>query len=283
MVFVNDKYEITVGRADSYSINSVDNKHYDECIEVIDADVHGHDTCYEMEVFSLEKGESFSIILLASYCSKVFENSGILEDDVFCLILGNRIIKMDLMEFSYVMYSIPEPVGTYYEIYACDRGFLVYGEIELVLLDKEFSEHWRYCTQDILYGADVLHLNEEFISFTDFDGNYHEVDWSGNQRKYEKYVPRIVSINMKSVKTPVEFQSTIKQALGMPDFYGRNWDAYWDAITGLITLPDELILDGWHEYKSIQKEDAEMFEQIMKKYNALNEYKHCECVYWNYV
>lgn len=283
MVFVNDKYEITVGRVDNYSANSADNKYYDKCIDVNDADVYGHYTCYGMEVLSFENGEVFSIILLASYCCKVFENSGILKEDTFYLILDNRVIKMDLKDFSYIIYSIPESLGTYYEIYDCDKGFLVYGEIELVLLDKEFNEQWRYCTQDILYGVDSLHLNEESISFTDYDGNYHEVDWSGNQRKYEKYVPRIVTINMKSVKTPVEFQTTIKQALGMPDFYGRNWDAYWDAITGLITLPDELILDGWHEYKSIQKEDAEIFEHIMKKYNALKECKHCECVYRNYV
>lgn len=114
---------------------------------------------------------------------------------------------------------------------------MVYGELELVLLDREFNELWRYCTQDILFGADCLHINEELINFTDFEGNHHEVDWSGN----------------------------------------------WDAITGLITLPDELILEGWHEYKSRQKEDAVKFEQIMNKYNALKGYKQCECVYKYYV
>lgn len=169
MVFVNDIYEIRVESVCNYSANSTDNKHYDKCVEVGNADVYGHYTSYEM--------------------------------------------------------------------YDCSRGFLVYGEIELVLLDREFNEQWRYCTQDILFGADCLHINEGFISFTDYEGNHHEVDWSGN----------------------------------------------WDAITGLITMPDELILEGWHEYKSRQKEDAVKFEQIMNKYNALKGYKHCECVYKYYV
>lgn len=283
MVFVNDIYEIRVERVCNYSANSTDNKHYDKCVEVGNADVYGHYTSYEMEVLSFENGKNFTVILLASYCSKVFENSGILEEDVFYLILDNQIIKMDLKDLSYAMYSIPAPFGTYYEMYDCSRGFLVYGEIELVLLDREFNEQWRYCTQDILFGADCLHINEEFISFTDYEGNYHEMDWNGKQLKYEKYVPKIVTLYLKNVKTPVEFQNVIKRALDMTDYYGRNWDAYWDAITGLITLPDELILEGWHEYKSRQKEDAVKFEQIMNKYNALKGYKHCECVYKYYV
>ena len=78
-------------------------------------------------------------------------------------------------------------------------------------------------------------------------------------------------------------RSIIKQMLCMPDFYGMNWDAYWDAITGLIALPDELRINGWHIYKSIQKDDAELFEKIMKEYNGLKCYKHCECIYNKYI
>ncbi len=283
MVFFNEKYEITVKETVSYSINSTDNKYYDQCIKAIDADRFGHYSSYEMEVMSFENGENFSVIVIASYCSKVFENSGILADDIFYIILDNQIIKMNLQDFTYINYLIPNPFGTYYEIYNCESGFLVYGELELVLLDKQFEEQWRYCTQDILFGENCLQLNEEYISFKDFEGNSHEVDWSGKQRKYEKFVPRVVTINMKSVKIPMQFQLIIKQMLCMPDFYGMNWDAYWDAITGLISLPDEIILNGWHIYKSIQKDDAEIFEKIMKEYNELRDYKHCECIYNRYI
>ncbi len=283
MYFINEKYEITIRESVGYSANSTDNKYYDKCIDVIGGSAAGHYSSYEMEVVSLENGENYSVIFLGAYCSKVFEHSGILEDDVFYLILDNQIVKMDMRDFIYTNYSIPHPFGTYYEIYKCERGFLIYGELELVLLDQQFKEQWRYCTQDILFGENQLQLNEESISFTDFEGNYHEVDWLGGQRKYKKCEPKVVTINMKGIKTPKEFQSAIKQMLGMPDFYGRNWDAYWDAITGLITLPDELILDGWHIYKGIQKEDAEKFERIMKDYNSLKEWKHCECIYKYYI
>lgn len=279
MFFVNDRYEITVGKAYDYNTNSADNKHYDKCIEADEK----CDTYYEVEVLSFEKGEVFSIVLAASYCTKISEHSGILKDDVFYLILDHRIVKLDLEEFSCDVFCISKPLGTYYEIYDWHTGFLVYGDLELVWLDRAFHEQWRYCTQDILYGVESLQLSEETICFTDFEGNYHEVDCSGKQCKYEKYTPKIVTIHMENVKTPLELQHKLKQILGMPDFYGENWDAYWDAITGLISLPDELILDGWHKYKSIQREDAEKFERIMKEYNALEDYKHCECIYMKYI
>lgn len=42
MVFLNEKYEITVKETVGYSINSTDNKYYDQCIKIIDADMFGH-------------------------------------------------------------------------------------------------------------------------------------------------------------------------------------------------------------------------------------------------
>ncbi|MBR1703679.1 MAG: hypothetical protein IJ716_17330 [Lachnospiraceae bacterium] len=103
------------------------------------------------------------------------------------LILDNVILKIDLREFDYKKYPIFKPLGTYYEIYPCDRGFLVYGELELILFDEQFGERWRYATQDILFGGQELSLDENGIRFEDFEGNYHEVDWQGNQRKYLNY------------------------------------------------------------------------------------------------
>ncbi|WP_405554065.1 barstar family protein [Streptomyces sp. NBC_01171] len=31
----------------------------------------------------------------------------------------------------------------------------------------------------------------------------------------------------------------LQRELGFPDFYGKNWGAFWDAITGLVWIPDQ--------------------------------------------
>ncbi len=42
----------------------------------------------------------------------------------------------------------------------------------------------------------------------------------------------------------------LEQSLGLPDYYGRNLDAFWDALTGMIELPAHII---WNDYdKSVE-------------------------------
>ena len=283
MFLTNEKYEITVVEAPHYSINSTDNKKYDMCINVLEDGGNVHYSSYEMEVVPYGSAEKFSMILIGSYCTKVLQNSGILEDDILLLILDDKILKINLCDFSYTKYHVCKPFGTYYEIYKCQIGFLVFGELEIILLDINLNECWRYATQHILFGAECLQIQDEYICFRDYEGNYHEVDWSGNQRRFESRAKNVITIHMNTVKTPKEFQQEIRKSLSMPSYYGLNWDAFWDGISGLIKMPDELILEGWHIYKSIQKEDAEKFEGIMKKYNSLECYKKCECIYKYYV
>lgn len=188
MFLTNEKYEIAVSDAPHYSMNSTDNKTYDLCINVLEDSEYVHYSSHEMEVQSYINEESFSIILIGSYCTKVFQNSGVLEDDILWLLLDDIILKIDLKDFSYTKHQIRKPFGTYYEIYRCQMGFLIFGEIELMLLDETFNECWRYAPREILFGADCLQIQDDCICFRDYEGNYHEVDWSGNRRKFEKSV-----------------------------------------------------------------------------------------------
>lgn len=177
----NEKYEIKITEAATYTIDSTDNKFYDRCIVVQEKDY----CCYEMEVFNYETWEVNKIIVVCPYYTKIFDNSAILQDHCFYVVLGDTILELDLIDYSYKIHEITKPFGVYYEIYPCNCGFLIYGEIELLLLDYEWKECWRYSTADILYGEDVLHIDEDRIWFADLEGNYHEVDMNGRQCRYE--------------------------------------------------------------------------------------------------
>lgn len=57
----------------------------------------------------------------------------------------------------------------------------------------------------------------------------------------------MVTIDVSSVSTETELHDLLKQRLGFPYFYGGNWDAFWDAVTGLVRIPDHIRFTGWSE------------------------------------
>jgi RNAse (barnase) inhibitor barstar len=48
----------------------------------------------------------------------------------------------------------------------------------------------------------------------------------------------------------------LQAALNFPDWYGCNWDAFWDAITGLVEMPHELVIWDWDVLRASLPRDA---------------------------
>ena len=65
-----------------------------------------------------------------------------------------------------------------------------------------------------------------------------------------------VEIDLTAVTTRESLHAVLASALGFPDFYGRNWAAFWDAITGLVEMPRQLVLRGWATFEDRLPEEA---------------------------
>lgn len=85
-----------------------------------------------------------------------------------------------------------------------------------------------------------------------------------------------IVLYVSEIKTPMELQKTLKNELGFPDFYGMNWDAFWDAITGLVELPEKLVIDGWKNLVEILPEDAKILKELLEDFN--NKYPCGKCL-----
>jgi len=86
----------------------------------------------------------------------------------------------------------------------------------------------------------------------------------------------IVNLDVTNVKSSKEFHQCLKTTLEFPDFYGMNWDAFWDTITGLISLPEEINIIGWKDVVHNLPEEAKSFEELMELYNV--EFSMCKCI-----
>ncbi|MBO9738882.1 barstar family protein [Xanthomonas axonopodis pv. begoniae] len=76
--------------------------------------------------------------------------------------------------------------------------------------------------------------------------------------------PPVIRIELGSVTCALELHALLMQSLDFPCWYGRNWDAFWDAITGLVEMPEQLVLDGWQQFSQRMPGDAQRMCKCLK-------------------
>lgn len=79
-----------------------------------------------------------------------------------------------------------------------------------------------------------------------------------------------IVIDVGSLKTAKQLQIVLKESLDFPDFYGKNWDAFWDAITGLVMLPETVVFKNWKNLEYSLPEEASYLEKTLNRYNEEN-------------
>lgn len=91
-----------------------------------------------------------------------------------------------------------------------------------------------------------------------------------------------MEIDLRQIETSYELHRILKEKLCFPNFYGMNWDAFWDAITGLVELPSKIVFVGWERMREILPEDSEICKNLFEEYNkkyGIPYNNYCEIVY----
>jgi len=87
-----------------------------------------------------------------------------------------------------------------------------------------------------------------------------------------------VSIDISKVRTIKELHELLMDNLKFPAFYGMNWDAFWDSITGLVEMPDKLEFTGWINILDRFPKDAEILRKCLNDYNSQPDLKKIELI-----
>ncbi|MFD9064777.1 CPCC family cysteine-rich protein [Kitasatospora purpeofusca] len=77
---------------------------------------------------------------------------------------------------------------------------------------------------------------------------------------------RRVVIDVGAVLDDRGLHAALQRELGLPAFYGRNRDAFWDAITGLVVLPAELRFIGWPALERRAPRSAAALREQLARY-----------------
>ena len=86
----------------------------------------------------------------------------------------------------------------------------------------------------------------------------------------------VKSIDMSQVANNKHLHNLLAEKLQFPKFYGNNWDALWDSITGLVEMPDKLILYNWNQFQNELPKDAKTLKELVEDYNIETNKKKIE-------
>lgn len=80
-------------------------------------------------------------------------------------------------------------------------------------------------------------------------------------------VKKDITIDLKGVSTKEKLQILLKQKLDFPDYYGENWDAFWDTITGLVELPEKITFEHWSDLEKTIPNEANSLQEMLNNFN----------------
>ncbi|MFE2737395.1 barstar family protein [Streptomyces sp. NPDC059349] len=78
----------------------------------------------------------------------------------------------------------------------------------------------------------------------------------------------MITIDVSEVSDEGSLHLLLIWELDFPEFYGLNWDAFWDAITGLVSIPDHVRFLGWDQLAAGVPCGAAMLRRALDDYQA---------------
>lgn len=170
--------QITVDKL--YTVESADNRHYDY---VLNPDnYHHNDFCktFAIKIDLLTK--IISIALVGDFYS--YESDcAILDGDILTVLQNDTITQIKVCDGSIIIHKQLDCFGCNFGIYKVRKGYVVYGEIDITMLDLELNIMWTFSGRDIFVtnsNKKPFELCENTIKLYDWEDNYYEIDFDGN-------------------------------------------------------------------------------------------------------
>ena len=80
-----------------------------------------------------------------------------------------------------------------------------------------------------------------------------------------QYKP-IYTIDFSQVKYYLEMHKVLQSTLDLPDYYGCNWDAFWDCLTDMIGRKTHIRILGIENIERLFGDEADILLDILKDF-----------------
>ena len=181
MILQNEICHIEINIDETYTVDSADNRHYD--ITLNPRDYRHNDFSKTLAVQIDLYSRKYQIALIGSYYS--YESDcAILKDDILTILQDDMITQINIINASVIRNVLLDCLGCNFAIYQIKKGYIVYGEIEITMLNFDFEKQWSFFGRDIfvsISNREAFTINENSISLFDIEDNYYEIDFDGKQ------------------------------------------------------------------------------------------------------
>ena len=154
MELKNDKYKVLI-KIDStpYSVGSADNViKYDVVLNPLNKTARDRYKTFYIEVQTAET--SYLMALVGSSYS--FDaHCAILDDDRLTVLQGEYILVIDLDGKALISMTRFSGWAANYELHRISNKYIVYGELSVTCLDRQFEQEWSYSGSGIITGFKI--------------------------------------------------------------------------------------------------------------------------------
>ena len=88
-----------------------------------------------------------------------------------------------------------------------------------------------------------------------------------------------IELHFEKLRSTNELHDLLFNSLNLPDYYGKNWDAFWDVIESENVLPEQLILHNWSALENNLPREAKLLKQCLIDYQNKKPSLPCNVVY----
>ncbi|MBQ3010224.1 MAG: hypothetical protein IJA20_05940 [Methanocorpusculum sp.] len=181
MVIENERCRIEITVDTTYAVDSADNRYYDV---VLNPCQYGRSDV--SKTFSIHIDLAYKELRLALIGPFYSYNSdcAVLDDETLTVLQDNSITQVRITDGSILQHKMFECFGCNFAIYRVAKGYVIYGEMEITMLDFSFEKMWSFSGKDIFVSVSdkqPFRISGDTICLYDFDGNYYELDLDGNR------------------------------------------------------------------------------------------------------
>ena len=180
MKLENDVCSVQISVDSTYTMQSADNKYYD--IE-LNPDNYTHSDFYKVLAIHINVFDgTIDIAFVGNFYSYDIDCAH-LDGYILTILQNDMISQIKVTDGTITFHKRFDCFGCTYGLYRVPNGYIVYGEIEIVMLDLQFNKKCSFLGRDIFVSCSskkAFEICETSIHLYDWQNNYYEIDFNGN-------------------------------------------------------------------------------------------------------